>query len=191
MRLLGETTEGVYAEDPMDAIHPDIIDRYYGVVGPERLRNPMQTGAGVIDEEDHALDIDASVLTEENEEHLENMITEDQEHNIRHAPVRVARHQNPFETEGEEVDFFAILAMVASGDIVPEGYGVLQEEWDDDHYPELEVINTGARGLELEVTLPRQIWLPRAICWAQALDLMERSIVERDGNHTGSLGVGS
>lgn len=193
MRFLGETTEGVYTDDPMNDIHPDIINRYYGVDGPERLRNSMHTGAGIVENEDEAPDedeastfLDADLGAEEAEEYLENMIAEDQEHNIRHAPVPVARHRNPFETDEEEAEFFSLLGAVANGNIVPAGYGVLQEEWDEDNYPEREIINVGARAVELEVTLTREVWLPRAICWAQGLDVMERLIIEREDTQEGS-----
>ncbi|KAJ7215588.1 hypothetical protein GGX14DRAFT_359551 [Mycena pura] len=53
MRFLGQTTEGIYHHDPLDGIHPDSINRYYGVAGARRHRNRHQTGAGIAsDEED-------------------------------------------------------------------------------------------------------------------------------------------
>ncbi|KAK7020914.1 hypothetical protein R3P38DRAFT_3197407 [Favolaschia claudopus] len=47
----GMIDSGEYV-DPMQGIHPDTIDRYYGVDGPEVVRQPGQTGAGHEEDED-------------------------------------------------------------------------------------------------------------------------------------------
>jgi hypothetical protein len=41
----------------------------------------------------------------------------------------------------------------------------------------MEAINPGTRGKEIIVALPRDVWLPRAILFAQGLDAMTRSLV--------------
>lgn len=174
MRFCGQTASGVYVEDPMDEIHPDAINRYYGIAGQEIQRSATQTGAGFLEEDNELVDDATQVAEHDSMEDLENRISEDQEHNIRHEPVSVAKHQNPFQTSNDEEEFFTILLMITASNLLPTGYGVRAEEWEDENYPELETINCGRRGKEIEVTLPRDIWLPRAVQWVQALDLMER-----------------
>lgn len=172
----------------MDGVHPDIIDRYYGVVGPDRERGSAQTGAGHPDSEDEDEEVLEPLSRHEGDEdeELENQVEADQEHNIRHEPIRIARHQNPFQTDEKEAEFLSILAMVVRDDLVPIGYGVLVDEWDDDNYSELEIIKPGTKGKEIEVVLPREIWLPRATYWAQALDLMGHLIIDNEGGESDS-----
>ncbi|KAJ6530481.1 hypothetical protein DFH09DRAFT_1411003 [Mycena vulgaris] len=115
------------------------------------------------------------------EEELENQIQADQAQNIRHAPIKVARHSSPFEDKEVEADFLQLLSAVLSQvDELPENYGVLPEEWDDDDYDEIETIRTRTNGKELVVVLPRSDWFPRAVQWAQALDLLNRVLDEMD-----------
>ncbi|KAJ7443289.1 hypothetical protein FB451DRAFT_1413781 [Mycena latifolia] len=137
----------------MENVHPDIIDRYYGVEGDERVPRPGQTGAGHPDDEE---DSDA---------------WEDE-------------HDEDFLTHAMEANFFAALAEITEQNIVPQGFGVQEDEWEDGGYPAAEAINPGTRGKEIIVALPREIWLPRAIFFAQALDAMTRFLVfqEEEGD---------
>lgn len=186
MRLLGQSTSGVYKDDPMDGVHPDIIDRYYGVAGPEQERGSTQTGAGHPDSEDEDDEVLDSHHEGDMDEELENRVGADQAHNIRHEPIRVARHRNPFRTDEKEAEFLNILAMVVRDELVPVGYGVLADEWDDGNYSELEIIKPGTKGKEIEVVLPREIWLPRAIYWTQALDLMGHLLIDDEESDSDS-----
>ncbi|KAJ7764734.1 hypothetical protein B0H16DRAFT_1413551 [Mycena metata] len=163
LRFMGQLNNGVYA-DPVDKLHPETIERYYGVEGPVRIRRPGHTGAGHPEDED------------ESEEYLNNAVAEDLAHNIRHPPVKVARHSNPFHSAEIEAGFFGALAEIVRCGILPNGYGVVQDEWEDATYPVMEAINPGTRGREIIVELPRDIWLPRAILFAQGLDTMHRSL---------------
>ncbi|KAJ7259953.1 hypothetical protein B0H12DRAFT_1014234 [Mycena haematopus] len=182
MRLLGQTTAGIYATDPLDGIHPDAINRYYGVAGARRRQGRGETGAGHAsddeggsgEESDSDLDHEPDV-----QEELENQIEADQAQNIRHAPVKVARHHSPFEDDEDEAAFLELLQVILSQpDVLPADYGVVEEEWEDADYPETEVIRTGTNGKELVVVLPRDEWFPRAVQWAQALDLLNRVLDE-------------
>jgi hypothetical protein len=167
----------------MDGVHPDTISRYYGVHGTEQIRSSGQTGAGHPEDEDIDSSSDeGSENGDDNDEwtELQHQIARDQAHNIRHKPIKVARHRNPFPTPEAEAEFWEILAMVIKDSAIPDGFGVHVEEWESG-YPELEIIKTGARGKELEVVLPEAIWLPRAILWAQGLDVMSR-LVEVDSD---------
>lgn len=183
MRYIGETTEGVYVEDPMEAIHPDIINRYYGVEGAEVERDAWQTGAGHTSEDDQSDDESSpadeyELESDDARTNLENRVAGDLEHNIRHEPIQVAKHQNLFRSDGQEAEFFTILEMVVADGLIPEDHGVQPSEWDDGVYPELEVIKPGTRGKAIDVVLTRDIWLPRAIQWTQALDLMSRLLID-------------
>jgi hypothetical protein len=171
----------------MDGVHPDTINRYYGVDGAERVRLNGETGAGhIADEhsESDPLDSSSEDSEEDNESddnadsewtELQHQIARDQAHNICHKPVKVARHRSPFTTTAAETEFQNVLRLVVESDAVPAGFGVHPDEWEDG-YSEHEIIKTGLRGKTLEVTLPEAVWLPRAILWAQALDLMSRLV---------------
>ncbi|KAJ6552913.1 hypothetical protein B0H19DRAFT_949233, partial [Mycena capillaripes] len=183
MRFLGQTTQGVYATDPLDGIHPDAINRYYGVEGARRRRPHGETGAGHASDDEGALgnDSDDEGFEPDPEEELENQIQADQAQNVRHAPVKVARHESPFENEEHETAFLELLQIVLSQpDQQPEGYGILPDEWEEEGYGEVETIRTGTNGKELVVVLPRNDWFPRAVQWVQALDLLTRVLHEMD-----------
>ncbi|KAJ7758913.1 hypothetical protein B0H14DRAFT_2404259, partial [Mycena olivaceomarginata] len=178
MRLLGQITHGVY-KDPLEDVHLETINRYYGVEGSRRRRRNGQTGAGQASDESSEEDEGEEVDVDEEEE-LENQIAAEQAQNIRHAPVKVARHGSPFPEDAEmEQDFLDLLEEVlAQADVLPQNYGVLEEEWDEEEYPELEIIRTGTKGKELRIILPREEWYDRAVRWAQALDLLNRVLEE-------------
>ncbi|KAJ6453824.1 hypothetical protein C8R47DRAFT_1167679 [Mycena vitilis] len=159
MRFLGQTTQGVYTTDPLDGIHPDAINRYYGVDGAQRRRNRAQTGAGHASDDEGAAEDSDSDFEPDIEEELENQVRADQAQNIRHAPVKVARHETPFEEQEYEDIFLELL------------------ETDDD-YDEVETIRTGTNGKELVLVLPRADWFPRAVQWVQALDLLTQFLHE-------------
>jgi hypothetical protein len=190
LRFLGQVEHGIYEEDPMANIHPDTINRYYGVDSIEQTRSDGQTGAGHPDDEDIDSETgdtdveDGSEGDESDGDHqwtaLQCQIASDQAHNIRHKPVKVARHHNPFATPEAETEFRDILALVVESRTIPGGYGVLVDEWEDG-YPEREIIKTGLRGKGLEVVLPEEVWFPRAVLWTQALDVMTQ-LVEIDGD---------
>jgi hypothetical protein len=75
-----------------------------------------------------------------------------------------------------EDQFYIILDDVRRSGLIPEGYGVLECEWEDVAYPETEAINLGSRGKQIVVELPKAIWLSRAISFVQGLDVMTRLI---------------
>ncbi|KAJ7340847.1 hypothetical protein DFH08DRAFT_963692 [Mycena albidolilacea] len=176
IRFLGQITEGVYREDPLDGIHPDAINRYYGVAGT-RLRRPRnQTGAGITSDDELEHDSEGEPTTQEQ---LENRVQADLVRNIRHEPVKVAKHRCPF-TDAELEDHFLGLLddVLAQSEIVPENYGIRDDEWEEEDYPEIEVIRPGTKGKELAIILPRAEWFPKAVRWAQALDLLTRVLDE-------------
>ncbi|KAJ6592418.1 hypothetical protein B0H19DRAFT_917321 [Mycena capillaripes] len=179
IRFLGQLTEGVYRHDPLDGIHPDAINRYYGVAGRRLRRSRNRTGAG-ISSDDEAEEDDNDDEHEPNvEEQLENQVQADLVQNIRHQPVKVAKHRSPFKDEELEDHFLSLLEdLLAQPAVLPEDYGILEDEWEEDDYPEIEIIRPGTKGKELAVILPRAEWFPRAARWAQGLDLMTRVLHE-------------
>ena len=42
--------------------------------------------------------------------------------------------------------------------IIPPGYGMLPEEWEDREYPSIEVIRAGCSKNDIPVALPDDIW---------------------------------
>ncbi|KAH7919743.1 hypothetical protein BV22DRAFT_1022427, partial [Leucogyrophana mollusca] len=166
MRFMGQTQHGLYNDD-CAGIDPTVINERFGVHGPEIHRHPAQTGAG------HASD------EEEDDEDTENVGEEaahlEADANSHHEPVSVPKHANPFPNDQYEQAFKTALATVVRRDMIPMGYGILQDEWDDDSYPSMEVIRSGRRrGKELRVGLPITKWLPKAVRWCQALDILNR-----------------
>ncbi|KAJ7041723.1 hypothetical protein C8F04DRAFT_946730 [Mycena alexandri] len=160
IRFLGQTTEGVYRDDPLDGLHPDVISRYYGVAGPRLRRSRHRTGAGASEEDEDEDETDSEPTPEEA---LENQIEDDLAQNMRHQPIKVARHHSPFQDLDAENTFLELLDnMLSHPNILPEDYGILEDEWDGNNYPEVESIRPGTSGKELLVILPRAFWFPRA-----------------------------
>ncbi|KAF8172963.1 hypothetical protein K438DRAFT_1611265 [Mycena galopus ATCC 62051] len=128
IHFLGQLTEGVYRDDPLDGIHPDAINRYYGVAGARLRRRRNQTGAGIISEDEDE-DADGDDHEPSMREQLENRVQEDLAQNIRHEPVKVAKSRSPF-TDGELEDHFLQLLedVFAQPEVLPEDYGVIENE---------------------------------------------------------------
>ncbi|KAL0060477.1 hypothetical protein AAF712_012760, partial [Marasmius tenuissimus] len=86
--------------------------------------------------------------------------------------VHVPRYPPPFDTT--QLELFARALTVADEQrLIPGGYGVRSEEWEDGEYPSYEVLRSGKKGTqELRVDLPDHIWRPRAEKWVQALDIL-------------------
>ncbi|KAL6306357.1 hypothetical protein BKA93DRAFT_927213 [Sparassis latifolia] len=110
MRLLGQTQHGIYAKDPMDNVHPDTLEQYYGVMGSIRNRPVGQTGAGHPDNEPMEEDSSDEEADETDHaiEELENQIEGDQEQHIQHKPIKEVRNAG----------------------LIPAGYGACAEEWE-------------------------------------------------------------
>ncbi|KAJ6595295.1 hypothetical protein B0H10DRAFT_2329373 [Mycena sp. CBHHK59/15] len=103
---------------------------------------------------------------------VDELIADDQTRDIRHEAIEVPSHGSPFNSEMEAV-FFEALEDLKAQNIVPEDFDL-----DVEHYPVRESIHLGRGGKRITVILPVDIWWPRALLWAQALDLMTRMLVE-------------
>jgi hypothetical protein len=103
---------------------------------------------------------------------LNEAIANDQDHHIRHEAIEVVETQCPFRSkEGQNV-FVAALQEVQAAGIIPDGLGVAENEWGGSFYGETETFKVGRK--QVEIQLPFAMWWPRAVAWAQALEVMVR-----------------
>ncbi|KAJ7207543.1 hypothetical protein GGX14DRAFT_366075, partial [Mycena pura] len=171
MFFLGRTMDGVYVDD-CEGVHPDVISQYYGRHGPVRERAAGETGAGQLADETIPMVEADQELDEDDYVGLEEQIEGAHESNFHHEAVAVPKHASPFSGEAAQV-FEDALEQVQAANIVPAGYGLLENEWDEGVYPSFEILKSGRQsGKELRIALPDSIWRPRAILWGQALDVM-------------------
>ncbi|KAI0695885.1 hypothetical protein BC835DRAFT_1272659, partial [Cytidiella melzeri] len=168
--FIGQTKHGVYIDD-LTNVHPDIIAKYYGVHGRLTHRTPGQTGAGHPSDED--TDDDNPDSPRPGITQLEAAVEQNHGHNFNHEAVNVPQSETPFATRESEQVFRAALVIIQDSQVVPGGYGLLPDEWEDNTYPTLEVLRSGRRGRrEITVSLAENIWRPRAELWARAIELL-------------------
>jgi len=162
--FFGQTEHGIYVDD-CAGVHPDVVNQYYGVHGHPTRRASGQTGAG------HPADEESD--DEDDWEDVGERVAADQETHIRHEPIEVPESTDPFINPDLRDVFERSLAAVQEQEIIPPGYGLLLEEWEDGVYPSVEVIWSGRRGTkELTISLPDFLWRPKAELWGQALSLL-------------------
>jgi len=150
MRFLSEVENGVYVADPLHNIHPDILTRYYGTGGPPLSR-----------------------IDQEESDELREEIMADVRSNLHDQPVSVPDHSYPFPSPEAEVIFRQALAEVQSAGLKPDNILFPVSEWSIDTYDTHEDISVGFRKTKsLSVYLPPEIWMPRALAWAQGLSVL-------------------
>ncbi|KAH9921289.1 uncharacterized protein B0H18DRAFT_956665 [Fomitopsis serialis] len=115
---------------------------------------------------------------ESEDDELVTRIIADQESNIRHAAVKVARHANPFRNQDKEDAFWAALQEISDLNYLPRNLNIRNDEWDDDGYPTYEDLAIGKRKQSLRVELPHALWLPRAETWCRAVSILTRVLDE-------------
>jgi len=165
--LISQATLGIYG-DNCEGVHPDTIQRYYGTHGQEQIRRDGQTGAGHPRDED----VDDQVILQR--------VEEDQEQHVRHAAVEVPGIDSPFITQHDEDQFFSTVKQIATEGIIPEGYGLLPDEQDDNYMSMVEVLQFGRRRTKsITVSLSDTIWEARAMLWCQASSVL--SLFETKG----------
>ena len=184
IRFEGQTTKGIYVEenDDFDAIHPAVLQRYLGTTkrGVDRL--PHQTGAGNPPEEEDSDNDDLEEDLPEIPEDLGDRLVADQQGHIAHPAVNVPLKSCPFGPQGLAL-FEGFLSQVTEQRVLPEGYGIREEEWDEGEYPSVEILRTGRRRKELTVNLPDAIWRPRAERWVQGLHCMSYILYTLEQNN--------
>jgi hypothetical protein len=197
MRVLSAVQNGVYDEDPHSDIDPEILMRYYDV---DEVPGSFNHHASESDEEDDETEEEADSSEDEDEEGFPELefeeqddefnadsdlpdvppatvVEEIQEH-IRHPPVKVPRHSNPFVGMPErEQAFISLLnSLEHQNDHIPVGLGVFQHEWDEGGYPTHQTLRIGARRREHLVELPAELWLPRARRWARGINILYQTL---------------
>ncbi|KAF8586890.1 hypothetical protein K439DRAFT_1614718 [Ramaria rubella] len=101
-------------------------------------------------------------LSEVNEHtDLQHCIAADLQSNIKHKPVKVPCHQNPFDKMDPALHtvFENTLAAVQDAGFLPDGFGVCMEEWENHEYPTHESLKVGRKGKNLHIGLPVEVWL--------------------------------
>ena len=94
-----------------------------------------------------------------------------------HAPVDVPKHTNPFPENENSTRFNKLLLVCIEQNIQPIGDNIREDEWNDEGYPTIEVLQSGRHGIkEQRIALPIEHWLPRAQLWVQALVVMKEML---------------
>jgi hypothetical protein len=188
LRFIEKTVHGIYHEDDCSGVDPAVIDQFYGTHGRRTVRRAGQTGAGhaANDDINNELSDVTTSSDEETSELAETMgefvaqIAVAVKKNLRHEPVNVARHSSPFPNKQFYDLFTETLQMVCAEGVVPPNYGICEDEWEDG-YPPYEILQVGKGAKkELRISLPDNIWRPRALLWCQALDVLTRFQVLMD-----------
>jgi len=117
--------------------------------------------------------------SDQDAEAIEDLIANDQRNNVRHEPIEVPKHQLPFHNPEAVQIFLDALKEAAIEGIVPDDFGLREDEWEDGLYPEIEHLKVGKR--VVEIMLPFEVWYPRAVVWARGLELMTRICLIEDG----------
>ncbi|KDQ05799.1 hypothetical protein BOTBODRAFT_182206 [Botryobasidium botryosum FD-172 SS1] len=138
-RFLDQTTFGVYADDDCSDIHPDVIEAYGSSDRPEE---------------------DDSDAEDEDEEAIREAIEEDLRPSVNHTSVQFPDRRYPFSSPMSEQVFRESFARLVEENIVPDGLGVLEGEWDEDGYPEMEHIKFASI---FSRHVP-ELWDPGAAC---------------------------
>lgn len=98
------------------------------------------------------------------------MISEDIASNIRHPPVKVKRHENPF--TDEQLLAFSALLQEAFSHVTPNPATVNGIEWEA-----IEPIPLGKRKA-LSIDIDDSLWRQRAQKWVYAVELLTRVEME-------------
>ncbi|KAL0573558.1 hypothetical protein V5O48_008391 [Marasmius crinis-equi] len=174
MRFAGMTTEGVYVDD-CDSLTQEEMNDHYGVDQAHYERPRNQTGAGTLSDEEFS---ETDSLSDE--------LSDDSDIDSLDLPmaarevfagldglmerVHVPRYPPPFQDAEVDVELFSRALTQMEEEEIPEGYGILPEEWENGEYPSYELLRSGKKGTrELRVDLPDHIWRPRVERWVKAL----------------------
>ncbi|KAJ7070011.1 hypothetical protein C8F01DRAFT_976418, partial [Mycena amicta] len=180
MLLLGGVQHGIYRDD-FEAEHPAVLEQFLGADGPDLPGNGQLSDDDYTDEvAEDSVDSDESEFeydegADENDDRVANAIEEAYGQNFHPEPVAVPKHECPFDDEEQLQIFVDALTQATNMNLVPRGYGIRQEEWEDDEYPSYGIIKSGRRGSKrTRISLPDHIWRPRAELWTRALDILQQ-----------------
>lgn len=167
---MGEARFGVYRDECED-IHPDTINKYYGVDQVNDTKHQDETGAGNSADETGEM---ASQPFQPDPEELAQQIAQNQSSQTRHEGVPVKPSQNPFENEEAEAHFFSILHDIVHDGVLPVGYGILPDELEGGIYPNVEIMRIGPTRSqkEIKISLEDKVWEERSKLWVQGLSVL-------------------
>jgi hypothetical protein len=189
MRLLNRIAMGAPAEDNLENMDLELLQKFYGVDGD--IQHPRQgtTGAGTVAEDSYyppipqedGLHDDEPISLEDLSDRevatmnfIQEQLASQQQNHVRHPPIKVPRHHDPFNSSDEVNTFWEAVCDAEEEGYTPQGYGIHPDEWEEGVYPEIEVVRSGNRKQsELEIGLPSSIWFPRAVRWSCALHIMD------------------
>ncbi|KAF8592699.1 hypothetical protein K439DRAFT_1323238, partial [Ramaria rubella] len=195
MWFMGETKKGKIINDDIFQVHPNTLHRYCGtystISGSHQTRaghTPDEGGPSESSGEEESSSASAMAEDTDSEgQRLQERITVDLWRNVKHNPVKVTRHQDPFEDLGPS--WFAIFermtAEMRESAWMLEGYGLHSQEWDEDEYPSHEYLRVGRKESKLLVGLPVDIWYPWAVAWGQGLFALNRILFEVEDSESG------
>lgn len=196
MRLLGQLEHG-FQDDIYADVDPSVLQQYLDI---DTEYSGLPGGAGALFEhstdaeatgenfetnppapnhhEDEYDDLNLGNLSPQEVEvvtFLRQQLKQERLTHVRHAPVAVASHRCPFDTEDMLSTFLEAFSLAKEDNFVPSGYGVLPEEWEGGIYPDEQYIGSERarkQNASLFIPLPHSIWYPRAVDWVIGLHIM-------------------
>jgi hypothetical protein len=110
-------------------------------------------------QEEYGADVDAR-----------QQISADISKHIHHEAVPTPNGHHPFASEDAVQVFDQALKHVLQTGEVPSNFFLREHEWEQMSYPTVETIKVGRK--DVDISLPFEVWYPRAVQWAQGLCLM-------------------
>lgn len=154
-------------------IHPEVIQYYLqGSAIQSSPSTQVSSSSDIDDEEWEDIPPETPDFTM-----VASLIADEQATQFLNEGAKVPGDQNPFNHTDAEAVFKQALDEVEAVGHIPSGLGMLEEEWDEDGYSEIEVISSKRQGKKnITVMLPDFIWRPRAIRWCQALTVLYHTL---------------
>ncbi|THU81709.1 hypothetical protein K435DRAFT_692983, partial [Dendrothele bispora CBS 962.96] len=178
MLLEGILEHGLYIDanpsDDCNGLSVEEIVQEYGIHGAVKHRGNGKTGAGQGQNDEaefiHPTNVDLGDEEADDDQEVVDSVYDGQ---FNAPAVKMPRVNNPFSDSPFHYGVFVnSLSKVQEQGSIPDGYGVNESEWENGAYPSFYYIRSGRKkGKELLVQLLDSIWRPRAIAWAQAVDV--------------------
>ncbi|KIM52119.1 hypothetical protein SCLCIDRAFT_39426, partial [Scleroderma citrinum Foug A] len=136
LRFTGQLEHGIYMSHGEVTIHPGVVQHYLGSTSIQLSQSSQISPSSDMDDQEwEEIPLETTDLTM-----IASLIAEEQTAQFLHEGAQVPRDHNPFSHSGAETVFTEALEEVQAIGYIPSGLGMLEEEWDGDGYPELEVI---------------------------------------------------
>ncbi|KAF9019424.1 hypothetical protein BDZ89DRAFT_1207452, partial [Hymenopellis radicata] len=181
--------------DDFEGVDPEILEQVYGVDGNEKKQT---SGAEHEDDDmdsDEASEMEIETEEEEEEEEIDDLEGFPEQpkgeteigfwkqlliglrDKFLPKAVHTPRKTCPFDGNEIEDVFAPLLAEMEDSGKLPEGYGLLESEWQTELYPSFEILRSGRKGSkELRIALRVEDWQPKAVRWGRALHIMNTMI---------------